>query len=46
MEKFNNLFNFSGAEGEPTIWMSIDGMAIAALLSLYNSKRISNHIYR
>ena len=38
MEVFNNLFNFSGVEGEPTIWMSLGAMAIAALLSLLITK--------
>lgn len=38
MEQLNNLFNFNGAEGEPTIWMSVGAMAIAAVLSLIITK--------
>ena len=38
MEKFNNLFNFSGAEGEPTIWMSIRCDGNRCILSLLITK--------
>lgn len=38
MEQINQLFNFSGLEGEPTIWMSIGAMALAAILSLIITK--------
>ena len=38
MEQINNLFNFSGAGGEPTILMSLGAMAIAAVLSLIITK--------
>ena len=38
MEQINNLFNFNGAEGEPTILMSFGAMTIAAILSLIITK--------
>lgn len=38
MEQINQLFNFTGAEGEPTIWMSLGAMALATLLSLVITK--------
>jgi hypothetical protein len=38
MESINNLFQLNGLEGEPTIWMSIGAMAIAAILSLIITK--------
>lgn len=38
MELLNNLFKFNDAMGEPTIWMSMGAMAIAAVLSLIITK--------
>lgn len=38
MQQINNLFSFNGLEGEPTIWMSIVAMALAAVLSLIITK--------
>ena len=38
MESINNLFQFNGVDGEPTIWMGIGAMAIAAVLSLIITK--------
>lgn len=38
MDSINNLFQFNGVDGEPTIWMSIGAMAIAAVLSLIITK--------
>lgn len=38
MESINNLFTFNGLEGEPTVWMSMAAMALAAVLSLIITK--------
>ncbi len=38
MDSINNLFTLSGIEGQPTIWMSISAMALAAILSLIITK--------